>query len=123
MLKYILLCIVLEHYSTVISEGKFNVLFFSFDNIIDWLDINIEHAASFVRGELWNWWDYSDGVSGPASWGFYFPICDKGRFQSPINIESRHLIFDYQLTPIYINNSDHVCLHFIFLSEKNLFFF
>ena len=68
------------------------MLFFS-----DRLDIDIAHEASFVRPGIWNWWDYSDGVSGPAQWGFYFRHCDGGRFQSPINIESRYLLFDYQL--------------------------
>ena len=69
---------------------------------------DLTHAASYTRREIWNWWDYSDGVSGPASWGFYFPLCDTGRFQSPINIESRHLIFDHRLTPIYLNRSAQV---------------
>ncbi|UJR09041.1 hypothetical protein I4U23_013290 [Adineta vaga] len=84
------------------------------------VNIDIEHASSFVRREIWNWWDYSDGVSGPALWGIYFPLCDAGRFQSPINIESRHLIFDYQLTPIYMNNSENV--HGILRNDgRNLF--
>lgn len=69
---------------------------------------DFDHAGSFARREIWNWWDYSDGVSGPAAWGFYFPLCDMGRFQSPINIESQHLIFDHQLTEIYTNNSEQV---------------
>ncbi|CAF0772925.1 unnamed protein product [Adineta steineri] len=89
--KYLLLFIIIKQYLVVISE-----------------DIDVDHAASFARREIWNWWDYSDGVSGPASWGFYYPLCDAGRFQSPINIESRHLIFDYQLTPIHINNSENI---------------
>ncbi|CAF3342211.1 unnamed protein product [Rotaria socialis] len=91
MLQYLLLFIIIEHYTVVIFA-----------------DVDIEHAAAFVRREIWNWWDYTDGVSGPAAWGFYFPICEAGRFQSPINIESRHLLFDHQLTPININNSDNV---------------
>lgn len=87
-----------------------SILVFIFFNKIDFVRTtnDFAHAASLVRREIWNWWDYSDGVSGPASWGFYFPLCDLGRFQSPINIESQHLIFDHQLTEIKMNNSENV---------------
>jgi len=124
VLKYLLLFIIVEHYSILISGGKISIcLFFlliiSFVNI----DFNIEHAALSVHPERWKWWDYSVGVGGPDLWGLYFQHCEGGRFQSPINIESRHLIFDYQLTPIYINNSDNVCFLFLFkeAKKKNLF--
>ncbi len=124
MFKYLLLFIIIEYDSTVISESIFfsYIVFFS-NCICNLLDIDLAHAASFVRPEIWNWWDYSDGVSGPALWGYYFPLCDVGRFQSPINIESRHLIFDHQLTPISINNSDNVFFSsFLFLHKtKNRF--
>ena len=92
-----------------ISQGKSNsVYFFRMQiRVLMNLEFDMIHAASATN---WNWWDYSDAVSGPAAWGYYFPLCGAGRFQSPINIESRHLIFDHQLTSISINNSDHVCL-------------
>ncbi len=93
---------------------------FCFDYLIDQVDIDITHAASSF---YWNWWDYSDGVSGPAAWGYYFRLCGAGRFQSPINIESRHLIFDYQLTPITINNSANVRFLFLTFEDKKIFFF
>ena len=80
-------------------------------------NIDNDPASSLVRPEIWNWWDYSDGVSGPALWGVYFPLCDAGRFQSPINIESRYLSFDHQLTPIYMNNSENVCF-FAFTNKR-----
>ncbi|CAF1243691.1 unnamed protein product [Adineta ricciae] len=97
MFTYLCILILTQCYPTVISE----------DNIDN------EPANSLVRPEIWNWWDYSDGVSGPALWGVYFPLCDAGRFQSPINIESRYLSFDHELTPIYMNNSEnaHGILH------------
>ena len=38
----------------------------------------------------WNeWWTY-DGISGPAYWGLINPawtMCNKGRAQSPVNID------------------------------------
>ncbi|CAF4641791.1 unnamed protein product, partial [Rotaria socialis] len=44
MLQYLLLFIIIEHYTVVIFA-----------------DVDIEHAAAFVRREIWNWWDYTDG--------------------------------------------------------------
>jgi hypothetical protein len=106
--SYVLLIIVYD--SIVFTKGNSSIRLSltMIKHVKHCLDIDIAHAGSYVRREIWNWWDYTDGVSGPAAWGFYFPLCDSGRYQSPINIESRHLIFDHQLTPIYINHSDHV---------------
>ena len=42
-----------------------------------------------VQGNWNEWWTY-DGISGPAYWGLINPawtMCNKGRAQSPVNID------------------------------------
>lgn len=64
--------------------------------------------ACFVTGTLssWaDWWTY-DGISGPAFWGLINPqwnLCNKGRRQSPINIDPLHLLYDPHLRPIHVD--------------------
>ncbi|CAF0884629.1 unnamed protein product [Didymodactylos carnosus] len=45
---------------------------------------------------------------GSTYWEHYFPICGTGRFQSPINIQSEHLMFDKNLQRIEINAAGNV---------------
>lgn len=59
-----------------------------------------------VAAEWDDWWTYKDGVSGPDSWGNFFPdwkICKEGRRQSPINIEPRRLLFDTHLRSVHVD--------------------
>ncbi|XP_076362907.1 carbonic anhydrase-related protein 10-like [Tachypleus tridentatus] len=52
-----------------------------------------------------DWWTY-DGISGPNFWGLLNPdwkLCDKGRRQSPINMDPSTLLFDPQLRPLQID--------------------
>ncbi|XP_017472388.1 PREDICTED: carbonic anhydrase-related protein 10-like [Rhagoletis zephyria] len=51
------------------------------------------------------WWTY-DGISGPAFWGLINPewsLCNKGRRQSPVNLEPQRLLFDPNLRPLHID--------------------
>ncbi|CAG7733052.1 unnamed protein product [Allacma fusca] len=55
--------------------------------------------------EWWTWWTF-DGISGPAFWGLINPdwsLCNKGRRQSPINLEPTKLLYDPNLRPISID--------------------
>lgn len=52
-----------------------------------------------------NWWTY-DGISGPAYWGLINPawtMCNKGRRQSPVDIDPSLLTFDSSLTPLQVD--------------------
>jgi hypothetical protein len=43
---------------------------------------------------------------GPAFWGLINPewsLCNKGRRQSPVNLEPQRLLFDPNLRPIHID--------------------
>ncbi|EDW00539.1 carbonic anhydrase-related protein 10 [Drosophila grimshawi] len=58
------------------------------------------HAVSWEE-----WWTY-DGISGPAFWGLINPewsLCNKGRRQSPVNLEPQRLLFDPNLRPMHID--------------------
>ncbi|XP_049861273.1 carbonic anhydrase-related protein 10 [Schistocerca gregaria] len=63
------------------------------------------HAA-VTSGVSWEeWWTY-DGISGPAFWGLINPewsLCNKGRRQSPINLEPNKLLFDPNLRVLHID--------------------
>ncbi|KAK8381682.1 hypothetical protein O3P69_018644 [Scylla paramamosain] len=51
------------------------------------------------------WWTY-DGISGPEFWGLINPnwnMCEKGRRQSPINIEPDKLVYDPHLRHVHID--------------------
>ncbi|XP_052873571.1 carbonic anhydrase-related protein 10 [Anopheles cruzii] len=51
------------------------------------------------------WWTY-DGISGPAFWGLINPewsLCNKGRRQSPVNLEPQRLLFDPNLRTLHID--------------------
>ncbi|KAK0176993.1 hypothetical protein PV328_001088 [Microctonus aethiopoides] len=51
------------------------------------------------------WWTY-DGISGPAFWGLINPewsLCNKGRRQSPVNLEPKKLLFDRNLQPLHLD--------------------
>ncbi|XP_059485207.1 carbonic anhydrase-related protein 10-like isoform X2 [Neocloeon triangulifer] len=53
------------------------------------------------------WWTY-DGISGPAFWGLINPdwgMCNKGRRQSPINLEPSKLLFDPNLRVLHVDKS------------------
>ncbi|XP_026468372.1 carbonic anhydrase-related protein 10-like isoform X2 [Ctenocephalides felis] len=59
-----------------------------------------------VNAVSWEeWWTY-DGISGPAFWGLINPewsLCNKGRRQSPVNLEPDKLLFDPNLRPLHID--------------------
>lgn len=45
-------------------------------------------------------------VLGPAFWGLINPewsLCNKGRRQSPVNLEPQRLLFDPNLRPLHID--------------------
>lgn len=45
-------------------------------------------------------------LSGPAFWGLINPewsLCNKGRRQSPVNLEPQRLLFDPNLRPLHID--------------------
>lgn len=51
------------------------------------------------------WWTY-DGISGPAFWGLINPewsLCNKGRRQSPVNLEPSRLLYDPNLQPLHLD--------------------
>ncbi|CAC5400874.1 unnamed protein product [Mytilus coruscus] len=56
-------------------------------------------------GSFWQkWWTY-EGVSGAENWGKTIDewlICSNGKFQSPIDINTSHLLYDPNLDPFYI---------------------
>lgn len=59
------------------------------------------------------WWAYKEVVQGsfvpvPSFWGLVnsaWNLCSVGKRQSPINIETTHMIFDPFLTPLHINTA------------------
>ncbi|XP_064636906.1 putative carbonic anhydrase-like protein 2 [Lineus longissimus] len=59
-------------------------------------------------GSIWqSWWSY-DGISGPHFWGILnteWHLCEKGRRQSPINIDPKTLLFDTTLGNISIDTN------------------
>lgn len=62
--------------------------------------------AVVTTGVSWEqWWTY-DGISGPAFWGLINPewsLCNKGRRQSPVNLEPNKLLYDPNLRPLHID--------------------
>ncbi|GAU97944.1 hypothetical protein RvY_09162 [Ramazzottius varieornatus] len=51
------------------------------------------------------WWTY-DGISGPDIWGLYnqdWHLCAKGKYQSPVDIDPEHLLFDPKLPHLQID--------------------
>ncbi|XP_071452823.1 carbonic anhydrase-related protein 10 [Hetaerina americana] len=62
-----------------------------------------DHVTSGVSWE--EWWTY-DGISGPAFWGLINPewsLCNKGRRQSPVNLEPSKLLYDPNLRILHID--------------------
>ena len=50
-------------------------------------------------------WSY-EGETGPEYWGYINPdyaLCKKGKEQSPINIETSHVIEDKKIADVYMN--------------------
>ncbi|XP_046395277.1 carbonic anhydrase-related protein 10-like [Ischnura elegans] len=63
------------------------------------------HVISAVSWE--EWWTY-DGISGPAFWGLINPewsLCNKGRRQSPVNLEPGKLLYDPNLRLLHIDKN------------------
>uniref|UniRef100_A0A6G1S9A2 Carbonic anhydrase-related protein 10 n=1 Tax=Aceria tosichella TaxID=561515 RepID=A0A6G1S9A2_9ACAR len=58
--------------------------------------------------DSWNqWWSYS-GVSGPSYWGLLnsdWFMCEKGRRQSPIDLNTKALVYDPHLAPLRADNN------------------
>jgi len=56
------------------------------------------------KSDSWaSWWTY-EGISGPAYWGLINPawtMCNKGRAQSPVNIDPGSITFDGTLTQLH----------------------
>ena len=53
------------------------------------------------------WWTY-DGISGPTYWGAInpaWPLCARGRFQSPIDIRPDKVVFDKLLKRINVDKT------------------
>ncbi|XP_042888421.1 carbonic anhydrase-related protein 10-like [Penaeus japonicus] len=51
------------------------------------------------------WWTY-DGISGPEFWGLINPnwnMCERGRRQSPVNIEPSKLVYDPHLRHVHVD--------------------
>lgn len=62
---------------------------------------------SDIQASWEEWWTY-DGISGPQYWGRINPewsLCNKGRRQSPINVDPEHLLFDPHLTELEIDKN------------------
>jgi carbonic anhydrase len=58
-----------------------------------------------IRASWEEWWTY-DGISGPGFWGLInpqWPLCTKGRRQSPINVEPEKLLYDPHLRPLHLD--------------------
>lgn len=57
-------------------------------------------------GVSWEeWWTY-DGISGPGFWGLINPewsLCNRGRRQSPVNLEPDKLLFDPNLRTLHVD--------------------
>lgn len=54
-------------------------------------------------------------ISGPAFWGLINPewsLCNKGRRQSPVNLEPQRLLFDPNLRPLHIDKH-RVCFSYL----------
>ncbi|XP_046632573.1 carbonic anhydrase-related protein 10-like [Daphnia pulicaria] len=70
--------------------------------------ILIHHQPQGASAVSWeDWWTY-EGISGPAFWGLINPewsMCNRGRRQSPINIEPSQLLFDPNLRPLHIDKN------------------
>ncbi|XP_064610049.1 carbonic anhydrase-related protein 10-like isoform X2 [Liolophura sinensis] len=52
-----------------------------------------------------DWWSY-DGISGPDYWGLLnseWRLCSKGKYQSPVNINPKVLVFDPSLAPVQVD--------------------
>lgn len=60
-------------------------------------------AGSLASWE--EWWTY-DGISGPSFWGLINPqwmLCNKGRRQSPIDIEPAKMLYDPNLRSLSVD--------------------
>ncbi|KYN03067.1 Carbonic anhydrase-related protein 10 [Cyphomyrmex costatus] len=67
--------------------------------------VNDETFAESTPVSWEEWWTY-DGISGPAFWGLINPewwLCNKGRRQSPVNLEPSQLLFDPNLQPLHLD--------------------
>ncbi|CAG0881443.1 unnamed protein product [Cyprideis torosa] len=54
-----------------------------------------------------HWWTY-DGISGPLFWGVMNPqwsLCDRGRIQSPVDIDPDKLLYDPQLRSLHMDKN------------------
>ncbi|XP_064609935.1 carbonic anhydrase-related protein 10-like [Liolophura sinensis] len=58
---------------------------------------------SLATGTTWSeWWGY-EGISGSKFWGIIHPewaLCSKGKYQSPIDIDPKLLLYDPNLRPL-----------------------
>ncbi|KZS19995.1 putative Carbonic anhydrase-related protein [Daphnia magna] len=84
--------------------------FFLFSFSITWrcAAVNWGKTTAGASAVSWeDWWTY-EGISGPAFWGLINPewsMCNRGRRQSPINIEPSQLLFDPNLRPLHIDKN------------------
>lgn len=79
---------------------RFNVI------CISWIVLDIFIGIQKGFGSTWSeWWSY-EGISGPEFWGLVNPewyVCMKGKRQSPIDIDPKHLLFDPNLQNLKID--------------------
>lgn len=73
-----------------------------------WLKSEVvgEHLPSYHADDLWCLF----GVAVPSFWGLVnsaWNLCSVGKRQSPVNIETSHMIFDPFLLPIKLNTGGH----------------
>jgi len=73
-----------------------------------WMPWILLHQSQVVSAVPWEeWWTY-EGISGPAFWGLINPewsMCNRGRRQSPINVDPTQLLFDPNLRPLQIDKN------------------
>ncbi|XP_059854240.1 carbonic anhydrase-related protein 10 isoform X6 [Globicephala melas] len=99
-------------------EIVWEVLFLLQANFIVCISGILPISSSFVWSAQQNspkihegWWAYKEVVQGsfvpvPSFWGLVnsaWNLCSVGKRQSPVNIETSHMIFDPFLTPLRIN--------------------
>ncbi|GAB6019183.1 hypothetical protein CHUAL_000802 [Chamberlinius hualienensis] len=61
--------------------------------------------SNVCKGGWEEWWTY-DGISGPSFWGLINPkwsLCNKGRRQSPVNVDPSKLLFDPNLRLLHVD--------------------
>lgn len=64
-------------------------------------------VASLGEFDWGSWWGY-DGISGPSFWGVInrgWRLCNDGRRQSPVNFDTRQLVYDHTLRDLLLHGA------------------